>query len=301
MARDWDSIFNTWAQGPSQTELDKCSNAVAAIKKAIEGSTALSTRGIQVFAQGSYHNRTNVRQDSDVDVCVLCTSVCFTDYQTGLTQQSAGLSAAVYTYSQFKNDVQVALQTYFGSDKVTRGNKAFDVHATTYRVDADVVPAFEYRSYYQYDGRIYYTEGIEIRPDNNPGKRIQNYPQQHYDNGIKKNDDTNRHFKRVVRIFKRLRNEMTDNYQPTANPIPSFLLECLVWNVPNDQFGSTGYRDDVRRAIIHIFNNTKDDTACKTWCEVNNIKYLFHTSQWWNRQAVNDFMKAAWNYAEFGS
>ena len=52
-----------------------------------------------------------------------------------------------YSYAQFKNDVQTALEDKFGTDGVTRGDKAFDVHANTYRVDADVVPAFAYRLY----------------------------------------------------------------------------------------------------------------------------------------------------------
>jgi hypothetical protein len=40
--------------------------------------------------------------------------------------------------------VQAALEAKFGKDGVTRGNKAFDVHPTGYRVDADVVTAFAY-------------------------------------------------------------------------------------------------------------------------------------------------------------
>ena len=55
-------------------------------------------------------------------------------------------------------------------------------------------------------------------------------------NGFAKNSATRRNFKSVVRILKRLRNEMEDDGIVTAQPIPSYLIECLTWNVPDDKF-----------------------------------------------------------------
>ena len=60
----------SWSKGPSQTEADKCSNTETAVRKAIKASERLAGLDISVFAQGSYRARTNVRQNSDVDVCV---------------------------------------------------------------------------------------------------------------------------------------------------------------------------------------------------------------------------------------
>ena len=71
MSRDWENTFSSWGQPPSQTERDKCENAERAVRKAIAESSALANRSISVFTQGSYANRTNVRQDSDVDIYVL--------------------------------------------------------------------------------------------------------------------------------------------------------------------------------------------------------------------------------------
>jgi len=65
--RNWEDVFCTWGGTPSQTEREKCENAERAVRKAIDASKKLSTKTIEVFAQGSYANRTNVRQDSDVD------------------------------------------------------------------------------------------------------------------------------------------------------------------------------------------------------------------------------------------
>src|ERR1700733_14521009 len=131
--RNWEDIFCTWGGAPSATQQTKCENADRAIRKAIDASKKLSAKTIEVFVQGSYANRTNVRQDSDVDICVLYKDAFFPDYSLsqGLDGSVLGFTDGQYPYADFKNDVHAALKGYFGADSVTRGNKAFDVHANT--------------------------------------------------------------------------------------------------------------------------------------------------------------------------
>jgi predicted nucleotidyltransferase len=146
MSRNWEATFASWGAPPSNTEQTKCENAERAIGKAINASAKLSVKSIDVFTQGSYANRTNVRQDSDVDICVLYTGAFFPDYSMseGLSDSVLGYSnARAYPYAEFKNDVEAALVSCFGSGSVKRGKKAFDVHANAYRIDADVVACFE--------------------------------------------------------------------------------------------------------------------------------------------------------------
>jgi hypothetical protein len=120
------------------------------VRKAISASTKLNAKSIEVFTQGSYANRTNVRQDSDVDICVLYTEAFFAGYSmsSGLNDSVLAFTDGRYPYAEFKDDVESALVSYFGSSSVTRGNKALEVHANTYRIDADVVPAFEHRRFH---------------------------------------------------------------------------------------------------------------------------------------------------------
>ena len=139
--------FKKWAKPPGRTEQNRMDNAEKAIKNAIKASNDLRLRKIRVFAQGSYRNNTNVRQDSDVDIAVVCPDVFFGDYPTGMTREDFGNSASDYHYSTFKNEVGKALVNYFGLSAVTRGNKAFDLHETSYHVDADIAPFFEHRRY----------------------------------------------------------------------------------------------------------------------------------------------------------
>ncbi len=297
--RDWESVFGTWAAAPSATEQAKSENAERAIRKAIDASEKLSAKDIGVLAQGSYANRTNVRQDSDVDICILCKNTFFPNYamSEGLNDAVFGFTNADYKYADFKNDVETALKSYFGAGSITRGSKAFDVHENTYRLDADVVPCFEHVRFMGSPQSNWRISGTQFLPDS--GGIVINWPRQNYKNGVDKNDATGRRFKAVVRILKRLRNEMAANGIEAAEPIPSYLIECLVWNVPKEGFGHDRYRADVRYALAHLWNQTRSDSTCSEWGEINELKYLFRQGQPWSREQVNSFLDAAWNYIGF--
>ena len=296
MARDWEEQFREWARPPGKTEQDRCDNAVSAIRNAIRASDKLRARGVTVFAQGSYRNNTNVRKDSDVDIGILCTDTFFHDpLPEGVTGERLRFSEATYGYDQYKDEVEEALVSYFGRSAVKRGNKAFDVHETSYHVEADVAAFFEHRRYGP-DGT--YLEGVALVPDDQ-SRRVINWPEQHHANGTRKNNDTGRRYKSVVRVLKALSNEMTDASVSGAD-VPGFLIECLVWNVPNEQFQKPTYEADVRASLAFLFNNTLSDEECGDWGEVSDLIDLFHSGQKWTRQQAHAFTSAAWDYIGFG-
>ncbi len=293
--KNWEDTFNRWAKPPAKTEEERCQNAEKAIKNAIASNDKLNHREIRIFSQGSYKNNTNVRRDSDVDIGVACYDVFFPEYPAGTTQETFGNIDGNYYYSTFKDEVEEALVSYFGRSAVKRGNKAFDIKETSYHVEADVAPFFEHRRYSK-DGS--YLSGVELRPDNSFSKII-NWPKQHYDNGVNKNKITGRRFKSLVRIIKSLCVKMNDEGIPQANNIMGFLIECLVWNVPNKNFGNTTLTADVRSCLAFLFNNTRKKENCAEWGEVSELIYLFNTSQKWTRQQAFGFIDAAWDYIGF--
>jgi len=292
----WEDKFKSWAQSPSQTETQRAENAIKAIKNAIGASQKLKNRDIRIIGQGSYRNRTNVRGESDVDVGVVCYDSFMPDYPDGTKKEDFGNVDATFEYEQFKNEVGEALVDYFGAGAVRRGNKAFDVKETSYHVEADVAPFFEHRRYRK-DGT--FLSGVALRPDNKQPIKIINWPEQHYTNGNDKNNKTGRSYRALVRIIKNLRNEMADANIEAAKPIIGFLNECLIWNVPNENFSHTNYSDDLRAALIHLFNATKTIEGCKEWGEVSELKYLFSSGQKWNREQAHNFILAAWQYVGF--
>lgn len=294
--RDWEASFRNWAKPPGKTEEDRIANAERVIKDALTPSIQLKKRDIRVFTQGSYKNNTNVCKDSDIDIAIVCSDVFFPDYPEGTTKETFNNCDGDYSYETFKKEVELALVNRFGRNAITRGNKAFDIHENTYRVEADVAPFFEHR---RYSTTGNYLLGVQLLPDNRDPIKVINWPKQHYDNGVMKNKATGKRYKAMVRILKSLRNEMAENNISEADPIPGFLLECLTWNVPNDHFGHDTYQADVRTCLTFLLLNTIKDEQCSEWGEVSELKYLFRSSQKWTRQQAHSFLDKAWNYMGF--
>ncbi len=294
MPRDWEVQFRKWAKPPGKTEQDRCDNAVSAIRNAIKASKKLQARSVSVFAQGSYRNNTNVRKDSDVDIGILCTETFFYELPEGTTRETFKIRPATYQYDQFKNEVEEALINYFGRYAVKRGNKAFDVHETSYHVEADVAAFFEHRRYQSYGEPL---KGVELRTDRE-SRSVINWPEQHYKKGCNKNKLTGTRFKSIVRVLKSLSNQITE-VGVRAGDIPGFLIECLVWNVTNGEFQHLTFREDVRAALAFLFNNTRLHENCKEWGEVSELIYLFHSDQKWTWKQAHAFTSEAWDYVGF--
>ena len=93
---------------------------------------------------------------------------------------------------------------------------------------------------------------------------------------------------------------MIDDGEPVSDNISSFLLECLVWNVPNNIFNDNDtWTDRLKESIIFLYNATKEEKDCKEWGEVSELLYLFHSGRKWNHSDVNSFLLQAWNYLEY--
>jgi len=291
---NWEDIFQSWSQPPSATESEKSFNAESGIKKAIQMYERLADKNIAVFAQGSYAANTNIRIDSDVDVCILCRDTFFYDLPACKIPENYNIILSSFYFNDYKNLINSALIDRFGTSGVTRGRKAFDVHSNTYRVDADVVPSFEYR-YYNDPESMRYLSGIAFLCDGD-NQRIHNYPQQTLENGRLKNVRTNQKYKRVVRILKRLRNEMQEKGIIASKDIASFLIESLVYQVPDAFFRNEKITDDVKYSLSFIFSNLAISQLYSSWTEVNEIKYLFHITQRWTREQAILFIQSAVDY-----
>jgi hypothetical protein len=306
LAIDWEQTLRTWSKPSSDTEWERQENAQRVIGDAIRAYAPLQAYDVKIIPQGSYRNNTNVRQESDVDICVCCMSLFFADYSfADYTDAAAGNVNTPYTYSQFKNDVQAALEAKIGKAGVTRGNKALDVHANTYRVDADVVPAFAYRLYlkkqYNYLGGAVLTpyvqpQGTKFISDS--GKPVINWPEQHYANGVDKNKRTGGRFKLIVRALKRLKFYLIEKGVDAAKSTPSYLIECMLYNVPDSIFSGDSYKINIQSALLSCFSATQTDEGCSKWLEVNERKYLFHATQPWTRIQAYNFVLAAWSHVE---
>lgn len=307
MARDWESTLRSWIKPASDSEEEKRERTERAITDALNAVPGIRDLPIKVYAKGSYANNTNVRADSDVDVAVEYTGIEYFDFTHGLegmtreeAHQETGAFGPVttpYSAEQLKNDVERALVEKFGRAAVTRHNKALTVREQSNRLAADVVPCFTYRRYWDRAprGGLRCHKGTRIFPDT--GWPIENWPQQHLDNGNAKNSATGRRYKRMVRALKNLENELCG--KGLINEAPGYFAECLVYNVPNDHFGHTRYVDDMRAVLAYVFNQTMTDEKCSEFVEINELKWLFRGSQKWTRKDAHKLVGVGWDYMEF--
>lgn len=291
-----ESQLKTWANQGSVTQ---SADTYGTIKRALENPEAtFDNRNFKVFLQGSYGNDTNIYSESDVDVVIRYDGAFFHDADKLPTDQHAAFKAAhadgTYSYSRFREHVQAALSKSF-NNTVKPGKKAIKVAANGSRRNADVVVAFQYRRYHKFNGLNdqQYDSGICFYTQDGAG--IANYPKQHSDNLTAKHAATNRNFKSVVRIFKNMRSKLADDGIIEKGTAPSYYVEGLLYNVPNDKF--TGAYDDIVLNILKWFHATTDRT--KFVC-ANEQYYLLrdghHTC--WPTADGDKFIKAAiklWN------
>ena len=301
MSKFSEQTFDNWRKPASETEEQRISNAISMIKDAIGTSDKLKDKDIEIFVQGSYANNTNVRANSDVDVCVMLKDTFYSEYPDGKSRDDYGFTAGTNNFDTYRSDLIKALIDKYGEDNIKPGNKSIKITETSYRVEADAVPSFQYRNYKYKNSSDpeKFIEGIKFYAANT-NEQVINYPKIHIDNGKKKNKDTQRRYKRLVRIFKRIRYKMIDDGESVNKGITSFLIECLLWNTPASIFNDYDtWTERLKQTIIYLYNKTKDEKDCKEWGEVSEMFYLFHSGRKWNVKMTNDFLKQMWNYLEF--
>lgn len=291
-----EDILSGWIAPLTKTEEERAENTIKMIRSAIDANTNLKMMNIEVFTQGSFANNTNVRSESDVDVVVMLKSTFFSVYPEGIDGTYFGFGPGSLTFDDFRGMVKTALESKFGSCYVKDGNKSIKISENTYHVKADVVPALQYRNYRTLNSTRAdnYIEGIKFYAKD--GTEIINYPKRHRENGIKKNKETGRKYKALVRIMKHVKNEMVEHDLADEKKISSFLIECLVWNIPNSKITAYNtWTETVRQAIIYLYNAIKEGRH-KKWSEVSGMFDLFSPGQKWTEMEVELFLLQSWIY-----
>lgn len=285
----------------SDTEETRCINALNMVSDALVSEGFVKTRGIELsvkgtygydmtlrkgntdlklLVQGSYANNTNVRGESDVDIAVIQLNTFNTLYRSGVTDANYGFTSSSCNFLDYKTEIHKALVLKFGTEGVEWKNKCIHVKGNSYRVNTDTVPARRYRNYskdYNND-RDNFIGGIYIKTDK--GEIIINYPEQHIANGREKNVSSNLYYKKNVRIIKRIRYLMIDDGVASASKVNSFMLESLLWNLPDYKYQSNdSYVEKFTGLINYVTYLSIPDNSIDNYYEVNGIKKLLDTKE----------------------
>jgi hypothetical protein len=256
-----ESQLDTWSH---QGSVQQSSDTYATVKRALEANdTKYADKSRDVFLQGSYGNDTNIYAESDVDIVMRTDSIYYYDTSALNPQELqsfyASFTAATYTYAEYKSQVVQALQKSFGQNDVKSGEKAVKIKASGNRRSSDVVVATEFRRYYSGPMGPLYVPGICFFTP--VGTQISNYPKQHSANLTAKHQATYQWFKPMVRILKNMRSKLRNDGVLAPGSAPSYFIEGLLYNVPNDKFG-TSYGDTFVAAVNWII--TADRTKFVT-------------------------------------
>lgn len=284
--------LQTWTNAPASTKIQFTHEQ---IRKALAQSDSFRDKEYEVYLQGSYANSTNTKGESDVDIVVQLNSTYSYDLSALPTEHisslSSGITRATYTWTDFRNDVIIALNNYFGSSSVkTTGNKSIKLVGNISRINADIVPCLWHK---KYSDQYHYIEGIKfwtIKED----KPIVNYPRIHLENGEDKNKEhrTDTKYKHAVRILKNLKQHLIEKQGFDPSKAPSYFIESTIYNVPDEHF-KPGYQETFAYAVDWIL--TKCNPAIMT--TVSHHHLLFGSEPWqWNLQHASEFFNAAAHY-----
>jgi hypothetical protein len=292
-----EETLSGWTGPSSPTEQDKQERTERMIREAVKQHPAFANCGLNVYAKGSYANNTNVHADSDVDIAVQCLDVLYWDQSAPGVYTPSGPYTGIWTPAKLRLELGAALKAKFPSQVDDSGTIAFQIKSSSARIDADVIPCFDYRYYFASGTN---REGSKVFPKT--GLSFENYPAQQLKSGTDKNTRTNTLYKKAVRVIKRIENAMLTNGK--HREVPSYFMECLVYNCPDSVLMRSTWTERVKGILFHIWDGLQGDepdSNADRWVEVNECKYLFSSSQKWARTDGRDFAKAAWNYLGLAS
>lgn len=275
--------LETWSH---QGSVQQSAATYKSIKTVLESSQApYANRSFNVFLQGSYGNDTNVWAESDVDIAICLTSVFYSDIAELNPDEKKRYEQnripAEYSINQFKDEVASWLRQNFGNG-VTPGNKAIAVPGSNSRRDADVLVCAEHRRYFSYPavGGPGFHEGICFWTSE--GGKIVNYPHQHMSNCTSMHQATSSRFKRNIRVLKNMRRSMVGSGFIGDGMAPSYFIEGMLYNVPNEHFVVT-YQQTIENALAWLERCNVPDLLC-----ANERYYL-----------VRDGSDVCWNGNDF--
>jgi hypothetical protein len=287
--------LQTWSKQGSVTQSKATYGSVKAVLHDL--SAPYYNQSFDSFLQGSYGNDTNVYADSDVDVVIWTSSIFYYDIDRLSEGEKAMFhrehSTGNYSLAQFKTEVVTWLRKHYG-DAVREGNKAVFIKGNGGRRDADVLVCAEYRKYAVFPNAREQRRAEGIVFWTTSSTKIVNYPKQHSANLTNKHQATGRWFKPTVRMLKNMRNRMIEEGRMEDDMAPSYFLESLLYNVPNDKFGAT-YGSTFVNCINWLIQKDRSKFVCAnelhllfedgspvSWRSVNCDGFLDAVVKFWN-------------------
>ncbi|WP_148288020.1 nucleotidyltransferase domain-containing protein [Prochlorothrix hollandica] len=258
-------------------------------------------RDYEIYLQGSYRNATNIRADSDVDILVQYNRAYTHDFSLLSDAEQSFLAINGFTgcpdpylhWLIFYNHVLASLKCKLPR-QVNQGNKSLKIAKSANRLGVDVIPCIQHRKYYSlnnfHQGMTLYTKQGMTLYTKNAALKIINFPKLHYQNGTYKNQSlTGERYKPTVRLFKNARLYLEEKGLIIKGSVPSYFLECLFYNVPDEKF-KPSLQSTYQETVLWLHQQFQSGVAKKFICQ-NEQLYLFgNKADHWNFYSAKCFV-----------
>ncbi|MBI5241134.1 MAG: hypothetical protein HY926_11730 [Elusimicrobia bacterium] len=232
-----ESQLKAWAeQGP----VAPAQSALESLRETLFGDvrSLVHDHATDFFMRGSYGNGTNTSGQVPVDAAVVLTSAWSQDLATGGTSPS-DLSRLQTASREFRLDVLGTLRAKHGLAGVEDLSDGLLLAGAEGRLPIRLQVGIQHRLYLSFgvvSGKQY-QEGLCFwTPD---GQQVVRFPKLHHENGQAKDGESGAKgwFKPLVRVFKSARDHLARGQAIDPALAPSYFLECLVYNIPDQFFG----------------------------------------------------------------
>lgn len=177
-----------------------------------------------------------------------------------------------------KKYLQELLVKKYGKNNVKRNNLTLTVKGHANRVSTDILPCRSRKN----------ESKVTAYSDKN-STEIDFFPKEDKDNINRLDAECNHNYSKMVRAYKGLKHEMV---LAGCKGIPSFIIECLLYNVPEHLYKNENYPGlmveernlkmflDIKATLFS--DQLKDYESGQKWREINGYKSLFHDKNHFN-------------------
>ncbi len=293
----FDINISKWAR-PLNLYTDGVVKSIArSVCDALEASGLADT--CKVLPYGSQYFDSAISVNTPLDIYVLDTKNFAYDVQSTVDTSTLDLPKEQTDYKKFRDIVYKDMRNHFHKNNVSIIGNTIYIKKENYKVH--VKPALLYHAYTNVINKngeqvVSFIEGVTMpKKDGSP---LIYYPFHEEKNYNSTNIKTDYRFNSIVRVFKHLSDWMSRK-EGYSTMIHSFLITCLLYNVPNVVIKRmSGYDDAIVEIVDYLYDILTTDLY-KDMYEINDIKLLFSSKQTWTRESALDFILKSKKYIKY--
>ncbi len=269
------------------------------IRSALEASDVILEDTCRVVPCGSQYFDSAISVNTPADMYLVNIKDYYYDVQSTIDTTTLNLPTEKIDYKKYRHDVYKDMQKYFNKSNVSLVGNTIYIKKENYKVH--LKPAVAYHAYTNVidkngDTIVVFVDGVAM-PSKDDGLTIY-YPYQEEKNYHIANVKTDYRFNSIVRVFKHLA-DWISRKEGHSSMIHSYLITCLIYNVPNVIIKRmSGYDDAILEIVDYLYDVLTTDLY-KEMYEINDIKLLFSSKQIWSRENALNFVVKAKKYVKY--